>query len=167
MRVAIAIAIALVLGSAATPAHADYQSGVLAYEAGRYDDALAEFLSLTEAGDAAAEFMVGVMYFYGRGVERNDSSAAVWFYKSARKGNANAQLAFGSLHIRGTGVRRDLVEAYMWLTLAAESGVAGLRRQAIILRDDASRLMSREEIERGRAMAEDFEPARAGIASSE
>lgn len=162
-----AIALALLLGLAATPARADYRSGALAYEAGRYDEALAEFMPLTAAGDSAAEFMVGVMYFYGKGVRRDDSLAAIWFYKAARKGNASAQLAFGSLHIRGAGVRRDLVTAYMWLTLAVESGVAGLRQQAVILRDDASRLMTRPERERARALANDFEPGRAGISSLE
>lgn len=161
------MALVLLLGLAAGPARADYRSGALAYDAGRYDEALAEFMPLTETGNAAAEFMVGVMYFYGKGVRRDDSLAAIWFYKAARKGNANAQLAFGSLHIRGTGVRRDLITAYMWLTLAAESGVSGLRQQAVTLRDDASRLMTRRERERGRALADDFEPGRAGISSLE
>jgi hypothetical protein len=162
-----ALVAALLLGLATAPARADYRAGALAYEAGRYEEALAEFMPLTAAGDPAAEFMVGVMYFYGKGVRRDDGLAAIWFYKAARKGNANAQLAFGSMHIRGAGVRRDLVTAYMWLTLAVESGVAGLRQQAAILRADAGRLMTRRERARARALADDFEPGRAGISSLE
>lgn len=156
--------LSLLLGTAA---RADYQDGVRAYETGRYDEAIAAFRPLSERGDPDAEFMLGVLYFYGRGVVRDDSLAAIWFYKAARKGNPSAQLAFGSLHIRGTGVQQDLVKAYLWLTLAAESGIPALAAQAIILRDDAARLMTPEEIERGRKRAAAFKPVKAGLSGKE
>lgn len=149
----------------AQPVRADYQSGLTAYEAGRYDMALEAFQPLAERGYAEAEFMLGVMYYYGKGVPRDDSLAAVWFSKAARKGNPSGQLAFGSLHIRGTGLRRDLVKAYMWLTLAAESEVPGLQQQAVLLRDDAARLMRPEEVESARRLAADFKPTSDGLAS--
>ena len=160
----IAIAV-LLFGLAAQPARADYRSGLAAYEAGHYSEALGELLALSERGDADAEFMLGVMYYYGRGVSRDEGLAAVWFFKSARKGSASGQLAFGSLYIRGTGVRRDLGQAYLWLTLAAESGVPGLQQQALLLRDDAARLMAPDDVEKARRLATNFRPARAGLTS--
>lgn len=163
-RIAISV---LLLCLLAAPARADNESGLRAYEAGRYDVALEEFRPLAERGDAQAEFMLGVMYHYGKGVPPDDAVAAIWFYKAASKGNPNGQLAFGSLHIRGAGVRRDLVTAYMWLTLAAESGVSGLQQQAVLLRDDAARSMTSQEMERARRLAADFAPRRAGLAATE
>ncbi len=75
---------------------------------GKFNPAHREFLSLAERGHAGAEFMLGAMRFYGKGVQRNDALAAVWFHKSAIKGNPSGQLAFGSLHIRGLGVKGRL-----------------------------------------------------------
>ena len=163
-RIALAV---VVLWALAAPARAGYQAGLEAYEAGRHDLALEEFRSLAERGDAQAEFMLGVMYHYGKGVPRDDVLAAIWFFKAARKGNANGQLAIGSLHVRGEGVRRDLVKAHMWLTLAAESEIPGLQQQAVLLRDDAARSMPPRDVERARRLAADFTPSSAGVVSTE
>ncbi len=156
------VAIALML-AATGPARADYPAGVAAYEAGRYEEALAEFTPLVEQGHAESEFMMGVMYFYGKGVAQDPSRAAVWFFKAARQGNATAQLALGSLYIRGTGVSQDLVQAYKWLALAARSDVPTLAQQAIVLRDDTARLLSADSLADAERMATEFEPLRMGL----
>ena len=139
-------------------ARADYDAAVVSYESGRYYVALEEFTLLGERGDSRAEFMLGAMYFEGKGVLQDDSFAAIWFHKSAIQGHSGAQLAYGSLHIRGVGVTQDLVRAYMWLTLASDSDVPGLRHQAILLRDDAARLMSPEQIRDAKDEAKNWEP---------
>lgn len=163
------LALALLLAAsplvvlAAEPARADYDEAVLAYDQGRFDEALDEFQALADRGDPGAEFMLGAMHFYGKGVRRDDAAAAIWFHKAAVKGDAKAQLAFGSLHIRGLGVRQDLVKAYMWLTVSADRGVPGLRQQAVALREEASRLMQPAEIERARRMASAWRPQRSGL----
>ena len=148
----------------AVPASAGYEDGVLAYDAGDYGIAYAEFSALSAGGHAGADFMLGAMYFYGKGKPRDNALAATWFHKSARKGNVAAQLAYGSLHIRGWGVLRDLVEAYMWLTLVTtEDDISSLQRQAMLLRDEAARDMSASEIERARQKAQRWTPARSGL----
>jgi TPR repeat protein len=151
------------LAGAAGPARADFESGVAAYDSGDYSSAIAEFRRESERGQAASEFMLGVMYFYGKGVMRDDGIAAVWFHKAAGKGYAGAQLAYGSLHIRGVGVRRDPFAAYFWLTLAGESGIPGLQQQATVLRDDAARGLTPSEIERAQRKAGRWKPTRAGL----
>ncbi len=165
LAIEILIMAPVLLGLLAAPARADYGGGIVAYESGRYEEALRELLPLSQEGDANAEFMLGVMYYYGRGVTRDEGLAAVWFYKSARKGNPSGQLAFGSLYIRGTGVSRDLGQAFVWLTLAAESGVPGLQQQALYLRDVAARLMAPDEVEKARYRATGFRPKRGGLTS--
>jgi TPR repeat protein len=157
-------ALALLLSVlAAAPAWAGYEKAVLAYDQGRFREAFAEFQELADRGDRGAEFMLGAMHFYGKGVRRDDAAAAIWFHKAALKGDPKAQLAFGSLHIRGLGVRQDLVKAYMWLTVSADHGVPGLQQQAVTLREEASRLMRPDEVERARRLAADWRPQRSGL----
>ncbi len=147
----------------ASPAWAGYEEGVLAYESGDYGAAYHEFSALSAGGHAGAEFMLGVMYFYGKGKPLDNLLAAAWFHKSARKGNVAAQLADGSLHILGGGVPRDLVEAYMWLTLVTEEDVPSLHRQALLLRDDVAADMTASEIDRARRKVQRWKPARSGL----
>jgi len=163
-RVAAGLALALWLALVPGPARADYQSAVLAYETGDFRGALKEFRRLASHGHAGAEFMLGAMYFYGKGVRRNDPVAAIWFQKAAVKGNANAMLAFGSIYFRGLGVRQDLVQAYMWLDLASTvSEHPDLRQQAVQLRHEAARLMQPAEVERAQANADAWRPTISGF----
>ena len=146
-----------------TSAGADFNDAVVAYDHGKFDPARGAFTELAQRGHAGAEFMLGAMYFYGKGVQRNDAIAAVWFHKAAIEGNASGQLAFGSLHIRGLGVRQNLVKAYGWLTVAANHGIPGLQQQAIALRDEAARLMRPVEIADAQQWASGFTATKAGL----
>ena len=107
-----------------------YSQAVKAYDQGAFRQAFLSFRELAQMGHGGAEFMLGVMYFYGRGVERDQGVASIWFYKSARQGNPAAQLAFGSMFIRGVGVSPDPVQAYKWLLLARMSGFEDIASQA-------------------------------------
>jgi TPR repeat protein len=162
---ALAALATLVFWAAPSLAQAGYSQGVSAYESGRFEAAMSEFRPLVEQGHAGAEFMTGVMYFQGRGVTQNRNIAAIWFHKAAIKGHAGAQLAFGSVHIRGIGVYQDLIQAYKWLTLAADSKVPGLQQQATMLRGDAEKLMTPEEVGDATSAARRFAPTRAGLAA--
>jgi TPR repeat protein len=159
--------IALAFCAAPTLSLAGYSEGVEAYETGHFDRAISEFQTLVEKGHAGAEFMTGVMYFQGRGVVQNRKLAAIWFHKAANKGHAGAQLAFGSVHIRGVGVYQDLIQAYKWLTLAADSKVPGLQQQAAMLRGDAEKLMSPEEIGNALSAVRSFSPIKAGLVTGD
>ena len=143
-----------------------FDTGMGAYERRQYADAVTAFTPLTHRGHAGAEFMLGVAYYYGRGVARDRRKAAVWFYKSARQGNPGAQLAYGSLHIRGVGVIQNLVKAHTWLAVAALSEVPELRAQALRLRDDAASHMTASEIERARELSREWSPVRPGYVSA-
>lgn len=144
-------------------AHADFNKAVIAYDMGKFRVARENFLILAEKGHAGAEFMLGVMRFYGRGVQANDALAAIWFYKSAIKGNPTGQLAIGSLHIRGLGVRQDLVKAYGWLSLAANQTIPELKQKAIALRDETANLMNLDEIADAQSWAAHFNARPAGL----
>ena len=147
------------------PGRADFANAVVDYDHGRFSLARGAFNGLALQGHAGAEFMLGVIYFYGKGVKPDDAIAAIWFHKSAIKDNASGQLAFGSLHIRGLGLRQDLVKAYGWLTVAANHAIPGLQQQAITLRDEAARLMRPDEIADALRWASGFKATAAGLTS--
>ena len=50
-----------------TPAFADFQKGLDAYQSGDYATALKEWEPLAEQGNADAQYNLGVMYYQGKG----------------------------------------------------------------------------------------------------
>ena len=44
-----------------------------------------------EQGDASAQFNLGLMYEYGRGVPQNYSEAVKWYRLAAEQGDASAR----------------------------------------------------------------------------
>ncbi|HZX32188.1 MAG TPA: tetratricopeptide repeat protein, partial [Rhodocyclaceae bacterium] len=74
-----------------------------------------------EAGDPAAQFALGSMYYQGIGVEANLAQAMDWWRKAAEAGNLDAQLELGHFYWRGLdGVQRDKAAGQAWFLKAAE-----------------------------------------------
>jgi TPR repeat protein len=71
-------------------------------------------LARAQAGDAAAQNLLGDMYENGNGVERDPAQAAHWYRLAAEQGLADAQLNLGVLYENGEGVERSDVEAARW-----------------------------------------------------
>jgi TPR repeat protein len=114
----------LALLLAASPAYADFDEGVAAYDRGDYATALREFRPLAEQGDAGAQSYLGSMYLKGKGVPEDHAEAVTWYRKAAEQGNAIAQMNLGSMYAKGKGVAQDFVEAVKWYRAAAELGNA-------------------------------------------
>ena len=62
------------------------------------------------------------MYANGRGVEKDETEAAIWYRKAAEQGNATAQLMLGSMYANGRGVKKHKLAAIKWYRKAAEQG---------------------------------------------
>lgn len=80
---------ALVLFGLTAPCHADFKGALDAYKRGDHAVAYDGFMSLARLGDPRSRLMLGVMHGEGKGVERSDFMAHVWFIlasKSARHG---------------------------------------------------------------------------------
>jgi hypothetical protein len=90
-----------------------------------YETALRELRPLAEAGDAEAQYKLGVMYASGEGVPKDYREAARWYRKAAEQGHADAQTILGNLYQYGRGVPQDYREAVRWIRMAAEQGDAG------------------------------------------
>ena len=109
----------------ALPAYGqDDQKGIDAYDRGDYATALSEWRPLTEAGDADAQFNLGLMYDEGWGVAQDSAEAARLYRWAAEQGHASAQYNLGLLYANGWGVAQDDAEAAKWWRLAAEQGDA-------------------------------------------
>jgi len=81
-----------------------------------------ELKSMAEQGDPSAENALGLRYFSGDGVTRNEQLAAHWFLSAADHGNLSAQSMLGSMYWAGRGVPYNVNQAYFWTVLARAGG---------------------------------------------
>jgi len=108
-------------------ARADFDAGLAAYRAGDYAGALAEWGPAARAGEAAAQYGIGLMFATGLGFARDATEAARWFEKAAAQGEARAQYRLGMAYLEGEGVAPDRDLAERWLRAAAEKGEAAAK----------------------------------------
>ena len=85
------------------------------------------------AGDAIAQYNLGVAYDNGQCVAVADGCVSVpqdyveavaWYRKAADQGDPDAQYNLGVMHDTGQGVPQDYVEAAAWYRKAADQGYA-------------------------------------------
>lgn len=69
----------------------DLYDAIAAYEAADYTRARELFYPLAAyKKDAEAQFYLGMIYFYGEGVEKNLDTAVEWWKKAMRSGHTDA-----------------------------------------------------------------------------
>ncbi|MGA9415774.1 MAG: GAF domain-containing protein [Terriglobales bacterium] len=83
---------------------------------------LAELQKLADAGDAEAQWQMGLRYHNGDGVPRDDAQAVSWFLRAAEQGHVTAQATLGAYYWAGRGVPEDLSKAYFWSAIANARG---------------------------------------------
>lgn len=149
--------LSILLSFAVQLVHADFAAGLHAYEAKDYATAVKEWLPLAEAGDAASQFNLGLMYLDGVGVPQSDQKAVLWFRMSADQGYAKAQGNLGALYAIGRGLRRDYIAAHMWLNLCAAGGDAKCAAQ----RDLIGKKMKQRDLLEAQRRATEWKPTKA------
>jgi hypothetical protein len=87
----------------------------------RTEESFKETRARAEAGDADAQFSVGLNYRDNRGGD-SDEKAVQWFRRAAERGHAEAQLYLGICLNTGSGVTQDATESLLWLRKAAAQG---------------------------------------------
>jgi TPR repeat protein len=115
----VAILLALGLHSSAM---AGFTEGANAYNARNYALALKEVMPLAKSGNADAQHLLGLMYYMGRGVQRDYKQAFAWHYRAAQQGKADAQYVIGAMYYTGNAVPQDQKLAVTWFRKAAEQG---------------------------------------------
>ena len=96
-----------------------------------------ELTALAEQGDTESAYDLAHAYYVGRRVDRDFSSAKMWFSRAARQGHACAATYVGRIFdYGGFGVERDEARALEWYTFGTESRdmnaylIGGLRHLA-------------------------------------
>ncbi|BCD61766.1 MULTISPECIES: tetratricopeptide repeat protein [Nitratiruptor] len=67
------------------------QKAVALFEADKFDEALPLFKELAKNGDGEAMYYLGMMYYEGWGVEKDQNKAVEWWKKANRRGNLDAK----------------------------------------------------------------------------
>ena len=80
------------------------------------------FVKSAEAGSDFSMDYLGDCYYYGRGVEKNYSTAITWYTKASEKGNKYAKYMLGWCYEKGEGVTADIETAKKYYTEASELG---------------------------------------------
>ena len=66
--------------------------GYLLYsERNDYEGAMKWYQKAAAQGYAQAEYNIGILYFYGVGVERDEAKAREWWEKAAERGHEGAK----------------------------------------------------------------------------
>ena len=77
---------------------------------------------LAEQGKPDFQYLYGMSYENGWGVETDAKQAMAWYKKAANQKQAASYNAIGNLYRMGNGVKPDINEALRWFRLGAEAG---------------------------------------------
>jgi hypothetical protein len=91
----------------------------------KFSDLYKKTLKKAEAGNAEAQYYIGLMYAVGEDVPQDYKEAVKWYTKAAEQGHTKAQFNIALMYYNGEGVPQDYKEAIKWCTKAAEEGNAG------------------------------------------
>jgi TPR repeat protein len=96
------------------------------YNSGNYALALKQLRPLATAGDADSQYLLGLMYYIGQGVEQDYQKAANWFKLAVAHADARAdcQYLLGAMHYTGRGIPQDYKMAVTLFTKASQQGHA-------------------------------------------
>ena len=105
------------------------EAGFDAFEAGNHKKAVGWFRVSAELGEPAAQYMLGMRFQKGEGVEQDMAEAVKWYRRAAEESERHAafpaaQASLGECYRKGDGVGQDYAEAVKWYRLAAENGLA-------------------------------------------
>ena len=62
------------------------------------------------------------LYFFGKGMAKDEEQAVYWYSKAAEQGIVDAQYNLGVCYYNGEGVAKDKDKAKYWLEKSASQG---------------------------------------------
>jgi len=97
---------------------------VKAYKSQDYQTAVRIWRSYAAKGDVEAQYLLGVAYHKGHGVNKSLNQTIAWFRKAAQGGHSTAMFNLGAAYWKGIGVRQNLGRAVDWWKKSAAKGEA-------------------------------------------
>lgn len=116
--------LALMLGPLPCNAAEPPDTASAAYQRKDYEVAYQLALPAAVAGDANAQYLLGMQFWRGRGVMRNDAEALLWFARAAEQNHGDAMTDLAAMYRLGEGVEKDTRRAFALSMKAAEMGNA-------------------------------------------
>ncbi len=92
-----------------------------ALETNDFEKAIKILKTLVKKNDPQAQFEMGILYFYAKGVEVDYEKAFSLFVKSANQNYANAQITLASKYCMGDHIKKDLTKCAYWADLARQN----------------------------------------------
>ncbi|MFN5353031.1 MAG: tetratricopeptide repeat protein [Burkholderiaceae bacterium] len=99
-----------------------YQLGLQAYETDDFKQAAMWFQQAAEQGHADAQYYLGLIYQYGRGIKEDYDKAIALYKKAAEQGHVKAQFELASIYEDDDGIEDHMGQAVKWYLKAAEQG---------------------------------------------
>ena len=122
----------LILLNPISDLHAD-DIGYKHYLKGNYGKALKIWKQEVGEGKREAMYNIALLYFFGKGVEKNLPLAYEYCKRAAYSGSARAMNNLAYMYMRGLGTEKDYMSAYAWSEIAIENGYNSKK-----LKDNAS-----------------------------
>jgi len=147
-----------------------YKLGLRWYQQGQYDIAKKMWKPMAENRDCDAEYALGLLYFNGLGVRKNEDNAILWWGRAAEQAQPQALNSLGVVYAhtrvpyttldcrKGCGEAKNLVEAYKWFELAQVYGPPREVKFAQESLDNISRDMNEEDVERAKLEVKNWTP---------
>ena len=128
-----------------------------------YESAFHGFLDKARQDNATSQFYVGLMYYFGKGVNCDYEQAAEWMTMAANNNHPDAWDYLGYAYWFGVGVSADYSEADKWYRKAAETGDAEsqyhygnfLQGDSIMTNDEEGAMWVRKAAEQGHMYAQE------------
>lgn len=131
----------------------------------------AEILKAAQEGDKVAQYLMGISYANGIGVQTDDAQAMGWFTKSAEQGLVRAVAIVGSWQIRGLGTAEDVIGGWTLLLKAVNAGNAYAKYDAALMTlqgvKKGSGAVQYKFLTRPQAMNELEQSAKAGLSAAQ
>ena len=115
------------------------EQGKAAYEQRDYAQALQLFSTAAEQGNSpSAQYYLGIMNDFGRGMPINHEKAVEWYIKAANQGHGYAMFNLAVSYEDGEGVAKDLERAFHWYSQGATAGNTDAMFNLAIMYDEGS-----------------------------
>jgi TPR repeat protein len=113
-----------------------------------------------DQGNSDAQLNLGILYYLGDGLAKDDKEAIKWIRMAAKQINPRAQFNLGALHLEGAGTPGSYPRALLWFSAAAAGLTGDEAKRAIMARDQLSSRMTREQLVETQAIARQCQATR-------
>jgi TPR repeat protein len=100
-----------------------------------YTKAIKWYLAASNNGDSRANYRLGMMHEYGKGVDKNLDKAIHYYQMGALKENSDAGYRLACFYLKGYGVTRDFLKAFCYYSKASILGHEDASEALIVPKD--------------------------------